>query len=144
MCCMLSCFSPVQLFATPWTVALQAPLSMGFSRQEYWNGLSCSSPANLPNTRTEPTSLKLPSLAGKFFTTSTTWEAIFFLCDSFDPNSFGAWGFLFSSYGGGNGISDDRIQGHMPCKSLIFLVDKVDLCYLLWNIITDLTLKSRT
>ena len=89
MCCMLSCFSPVRLFATPWTVALQAPLSMGFSRQEYWNGLSRSSPRNLPNTRTEPTSLKLPSLAGKFFTTSTTWEAIFFLCDSFDPNSLG-------------------------------------------------------
>ena len=38
MCCVLSCFSPVQLFATPWTIAHQAPLSMGFSRQEQWSG----------------------------------------------------------------------------------------------------------
>ena len=44
----LSCFSCVQLFATPWTVALQAPLSIGFSRQEYWNGLSCPPPGDLP------------------------------------------------------------------------------------------------
>ena len=47
MCALLNCFSPVRLFATPWTVALQAPLSMGFSRQEYWNGLSRSSLAPL-------------------------------------------------------------------------------------------------
>ena len=40
----LSCFSRVQLFATPWTVAHQAPLPMGFSRQEYWSGLRCPSP----------------------------------------------------------------------------------------------------
>ena len=45
--CMLSCFSHVWLFATPWTVACQAPLSMGFSRQEYWSGLSCPSPGDL-------------------------------------------------------------------------------------------------
>ena len=44
---MLSCFSHVWLFATPWTVACQAPLSMGFSRQEYWSGLSCPSPGDL-------------------------------------------------------------------------------------------------
>ena len=49
--------------------------SMGFSRQEYWNGLPCSSPGDLPNPGTEPTSLKSPALAGGFFTTSTTWEA---------------------------------------------------------------------
>ena len=41
---MLSCFSHVRLFATPWTVASQAPLSMGFSRQEYWSGLPCPAP----------------------------------------------------------------------------------------------------
>ena len=45
--CMLSHFSRVRLFATPWTVAHQAPLSMGFSRQEYWSALSCPPPANL-------------------------------------------------------------------------------------------------
>ena len=42
-------FSRVQLFATPWTVAYQAPLSMGFSRQEYWNGLPFPSPGDVPN-----------------------------------------------------------------------------------------------
>ena len=47
----------VQLFVTPWIVAHQAPLSMGFSRQEYWSGLPFSSPADLPNPGIEPTSL---------------------------------------------------------------------------------------
>ena len=51
---MLSYFSCVQLFATLWTVAWQAPLSMGFSRQEYWNGLLCPPPGDLPNPGIEP------------------------------------------------------------------------------------------
>ena len=49
---------------TPWPVALQAPLSMGFSRQEYWNGLPFPPPGNLPVSGTEPAS---PALAGGFF-----------------------------------------------------------------------------
>ena len=53
-------------FETPWTVAYQAPLSMGFSRQEYWSGLPFPSPRNLPDPGTEPAS---PTLAGGFFTT---------------------------------------------------------------------------
>ena len=48
--------SHVQLFATPWTVAHRAPLSMGFSRQEYWSGLPFASPGDLPNPGTEPKS----------------------------------------------------------------------------------------
>jgi len=52
-----------------------APLSMGFFRQEYWSGLSCPPPGDLPDPRTEPASLTSPALAGRFFTTSTTWEA---------------------------------------------------------------------
>ena len=68
---MLSRFSHVQLFAILWTVAHQAPLSMGFSRQEYWSGLPCSPPGDLPNPGTEPTSLTTPALAGGFFITST-------------------------------------------------------------------------
>ena len=48
--------SRVRLFATPWTVALQAPLSMGFSRQEYWSGLPCLPPGDLPNPGIEPRS----------------------------------------------------------------------------------------
>ena len=69
-CVLLSCFSRVQLFMTLWTVALQAPLSMGFSRQEYWNGLPCPPPGDLPNAGIKPTSLISPALAGGFFTTS--------------------------------------------------------------------------
>ena len=53
---MLSCCSGIQLFATLWTVAYQAPLSMGFSRQEYWSGLPCPPPGHLPNPVIEPRS----------------------------------------------------------------------------------------
>ena len=52
----LSHFSYVQLLATPWTVAHQVPLSMGFSRQEYWSGLSCPPPVDLPDPGIEPAS----------------------------------------------------------------------------------------
>ena len=73
---MLSHFSYVQLFLTLWTVVLQAPLSMGISRQEYWSGLPCTPPGDLANPGIEPSSLKFPALPGGFFTTSTTWEAL--------------------------------------------------------------------
>ena len=63
--CMRSC---VRLFATPQTVAHQATLTMGFSRQEYWNGLPCPPPGDLPNPGIELTSLMSPALAGGFFT----------------------------------------------------------------------------
>ena len=72
---MLSHFSHIQLFATLWTVACWAPLSMGFSRQEYWSGLPSPPPGDLPNPRIEPTSLTSPALAGGFFTISTIWKA---------------------------------------------------------------------
>ena len=48
---------------------------MGFSRQEYWSGLPCPSPGDLPDPGIEPLSLKSPELAGRFFTTTATWEA---------------------------------------------------------------------
>ena len=56
-------FSGVQLFATPWTVALQAPLPVGFPRQEYWSGLPCFPPGDLPDPRIEAKSLKSPAVA---------------------------------------------------------------------------------
>ena len=65
--CMLSCFSRVHLFATPWTVARQAPLSIEFSRQECWSGLPSPSPEDLPNPGIELVSLTSPALAGGFF-----------------------------------------------------------------------------
>ena len=52
--CMLSYFSRVQLFVTPWTVVCQAPVSMGFSKLEYWSGLPCSAPGNPPNPGSTP------------------------------------------------------------------------------------------
>ena len=75
----LSHFSFVQLFATLWTVAHQAPLSMGFSRQEYWNRLSFPSPGDLTNPGIKPESLRSPALASGFFTTSANWEAWYLL-----------------------------------------------------------------
>ena len=65
--CVLSHYSHVQLFVTPWTVAHQAPLTMGFSRQEYWSGLPCPLPGHLPDPGIEPTSLTSSALAGTFF-----------------------------------------------------------------------------
>ena len=58
----LSRLSHFQLFATPWTVAHQAPLSIGFPRQEYWSGLLFASPGDLPDPRIKPISLVSPAL----------------------------------------------------------------------------------
>ena len=74
--CMSSHFSHIQLFMTIWTVARHAPLFMGFSRQENWSGLPCPPLGNLPNPGTEHVSFRSPALAGRFFVTSTTWEAL--------------------------------------------------------------------
>ena len=60
--CKLSCVQP---FVTPWNVACQAPLSMGFSRQKYWSGSPFPSPEDLPDPEIKPES---PTIAGKFFT----------------------------------------------------------------------------
>ena len=73
--CVLSGFSRVQLFVTLWTLAHQAHLSKGFSRQDYWSGFPCPPPGDLPDPGIESMSLASPVLAGRFFTTSTTWEA---------------------------------------------------------------------
>ena len=67
--------SRVQLFAILWTVARQVPLSMGFSRQEYWSGLPFPPSEDLPDPGTEPVSPVAPALAGGFFTTRATGEA---------------------------------------------------------------------
>ena len=92
--CVLSCF---RLFVILWTVAHQAPLSIRFSRQEYWNRLSCPPPGDLPDPGIKPMSLISPTLAGEFFTTSaifTTYLAIhsdnfpFFLMLSWIIRSF--------------------------------------------------------
>ena len=73
--CVLSHFSRVHLFEMLWTTAHQAPLSMGFSRQEQWSGLLCPPPGDLPDSGVELESLMAPALVGRLFTTSATWEA---------------------------------------------------------------------
>ena len=71
----LSCSVMSDSLPPPCTVALQTPLSMEFSRQEYWSRLPFPTPGNLPNPGIKPLSLASPALAGRFFTTSATWEA---------------------------------------------------------------------
>ena len=73
--CMLSCFSHVWLCVTPWTVTRQAPMSMGFFRQEYWSGLPFPSPGDLPDLGIDPASPISSALAGRFFTGSANREA---------------------------------------------------------------------
>ena len=87
--CVPSSFSRDQLSATPRTVARQAPLSMGFSRQGDRSGLPCPPPGDLANPRTEPRFLKSPAMAGRFLTTSASWEAW---------NHQGFWNQLGSQY----------------------------------------------
>ena len=65
VCVYAQSLSHVQLFATLWTVTLKGPLSMEFSRQEYWDGLTFPSPGDLPDPEVEPTS---PALAARIFT----------------------------------------------------------------------------
>ena len=72
---MLSHFCHVRHFATLWTVAHQAPLSMGFSRQEYWSGLPRPPLGDLPKPGVEPTTLMSLALVDGFFTTRATWKA---------------------------------------------------------------------
>ena len=68
--------SHVQLFVTLCTVAHQAPLSMEFSRQEYWREWPCLPPGNLSDPGIELVSLMSPALASSFFTISATWETL--------------------------------------------------------------------
>ena len=69
----LSDFSHIQLFVTLRTIARQTPLSMGLSRQEYWNGLPYPPPGYFPDPGIKPTPLMFSALVGRFFTTSVTY-----------------------------------------------------------------------
>ena len=69
LCAWAQSHSVVSLFATSWTTVHQAPLSMEFSRQEYWSGLPVTTPGDTPDLGIEPMSLGSPALVGGFFTT---------------------------------------------------------------------------
>ena len=73
--CSVCVLSQILLFAAPLTTPCQVPLSLEFSRQEYWSGLPFPPAGDLPDQGTEPKSLASPALAGRFFTTSAIGEA---------------------------------------------------------------------
>jgi len=73
---MLSYFSHPRLCGIPWTVALQAPLSMGFPRQEYCSVFPLPPPGDLPDPGIELVSLMSSALTDRIFTTSTTWDTL--------------------------------------------------------------------
>ena len=75
LCVHAQLLSRVRLFAALWAIPGQAPLSMGFSRQEYWSGLPFPFLRDLPDPGIKPASLTFPALAVRFFSISTTWEA---------------------------------------------------------------------
>ena len=74
--CMCSAVQSCPTLCAPWTIAHQVPLSMALSKQEYWHGLPFLSPGDLPDPGIEPASLVSPALAGRFLTTSATWQAL--------------------------------------------------------------------
>ena len=94
--CVLSHFSCVQLCVMLWTVACQAPLSMGFSTQEHWNGLPCPPPGDLVNLGIEPASLMSLALARGFFTPTPPKESQGLLISKVPPKG--------SSHGSGAGL----------------------------------------
>ena len=92
LCVCAQLLSRVWLFVTPWTVARQGPLSMGFSRQEYWSGLPFPPPGDLPEPRIKPISRASPTVAGGVFSTSGTKVT----CSKLDPRSFSKTCFISS------------------------------------------------
>ena len=114
VCVCVCMLSHVQLFATPCTVAHQAPLSMEFSRQEYWSGLPFPTPRDLPDPGIKPLSPAFPALAGRFFTASATWEV---------PHIFIVLHKIFSSVQFSSLVVSDSLRPHgpqharLPCPS---------------------------
>ena len=109
----------VQLFLTPWVVACQASLSMGFSRQEHWSGLPFPSPGDLPDSGIKPVCPRFPALAGEFFFLTTeppmkvrVTQSCPTLCD---PMDFSPW----NSPGQNTGVGSlSLLQGIFPTQGL--------------------------
>ena len=92
--------SHVQLFATAWTVADQAPLSMGFSRQESWSGLPCSSPRDFPNPGIRSMPPASPVLAGRFFITEPPGKSSYYCYITNHSSNFKQLFYLAYNLGG--------------------------------------------
>ena len=119
--CVLICFRCALLFATPWTVARQALLSMGFSTQEFWSGSPCPPGRNgghggdLPDPGIKSASLTFPAMAGRFFTSSAMSESCSIVSDSLRPMDYSPW----NSPGQNTGVgSHSFLQGIFPTQGL--------------------------
>ena len=124
----LSHFSRVWLFATLSTIARQASLSIRFFRQEYWNGLLCPPPGDLPYSGIKPMSLKSPALTDRFFITSATWETQYQVWTPLNTYSMSLKYLTGKTYPSElRSCSDvilfevdsDRAKGYFPCFSAI-------------------------
>ena len=109
-----------RLCMTPRTGARQAPLSMGFSRQEYWGGLPLPSP-DLPHPGIEPASLVSPALAGRFSTLSTAWGAF-------------CWHHLFKSGDGNFKPAQVGLWVELQCKNEVSFVGNIDISVIMMYI----------
>ena len=113
-----------------WTVAHQAPLSMGFSRQEHWSGLPFPSPGDLPGPGIDPASLTSLTLAGRFFTTSTTLEVHICVCVSiyilYIDTHILVYGSIYTRYG----MYDMCLYIFLACIYVCFLVCAYTECSL--------------
>ena len=117
------CVCMLSHFTTLWTVALQASLSVELSRQEYWSGLPCHPPGDLPDPGIEPVSLMSPTLVGKFFTTSTTNSGQLFVAAK---KAVPGW--ILSTSRGSTDVGTMTGRGSMwGVRSIMILVGNLDL-----------------
>ena len=100
--------------ATPWTVACQAPLSMEFSKQEYWSGLPFPPPGDSPYSGIKPAYHAPPVLAGRFFTTAPRGKP----CVLLQGQSVLAWVLWTGHLDTGSALANGRIKRHDACKEL--------------------------
>ena len=135
--------SQIWLCATLWTVDCQAPLSMGFSRLEYWSGLPFPPPGNLTNPGIEPVSLAFPALAGRFLYHWATW-ALYYLnhLNSFSQHpSHDSQFYRWENQGAGRLISPRLYSHYVAQLELKLSSSSLILCMILPFSFTTNTLK---
>ena len=112
VCVYAQLLSYIQLFVTPWTVALQAPLSMGISRQEYWSGLPCPLPGDLLDPRIQPASPPAPALQVDSYPWASK-EASYVAADSVHPWEVVSLGFIYIAVLSWNFLFLERWKKHL-------------------------------
>ena len=122
MCTHAQSLSRVQLFVTPWTVAHQTPLSMEFSRQEYWSGLPFPTPGNLPNSGMELVTLASPPLA--LLLKQHFMINIYFQLLNGTPNRKYVKRLLWRPSGESYMKEQQCASAHSDCSTLVYLLSK--------------------